>query len=322
MPAPTGSLFIPNDKPAKPGYILSAVDGSILAMPRFPPGEFGDSMPTGEFCVQDDTDDDGIVSVYTSQFVLIATHDFGEPIMGIKSDRASLFYIVTKPTTFSQQRKVYTISKAGVVGGTVWTLPGTPDASVFAVTRDGSVLYYTKVATDEPIHAYNLLTSTALTDLHAGFSGERPFALGDGYVAADGSILFGYATGLGVAPFTVRRFSAAGAVLNTYDLTHVDWDDLDHFALWSDSPSTFVAWAQNSAGTLSAFQFVRISDGVVVNFFGNIPTNTSGGTATAIPNSCPQLVLMQPYQPAIPGCAAQITPPTVSGSPGCADDLT
>lgn len=297
-----GDLLISDDTAGFPGAVIDQTTGGRRQYPLCPPGEFTDTLPTGELCFEDaNSEDDSVVTLTDQNYVQIAQHDFVEEIVGIKSDRTGTFYVITKLNNIDPQT-VHTISKAGVVGGTTWTLPAdSANAKVFAVTRDGATLYYGTGATNTAIHAYDLNGSAPLADLHAGFANEHLAGTGDGYVDEAGNILFAYAD-VAHPGGQVRRFDAAGTVLDTYNLAHTNFAIFDHFCLGIGTglAQDFWAWAFYAASNhLSAVQQVILDDASVPTFLDAIPVgHTSGLSDTVdtpyfVSESCPIVVLTQ-----------------------------
>jgi hypothetical protein len=292
LPVPVGSIAISDDSDGYPVAIMSAVDGSFLRFLPFPAGELTDTVPSGEMCTQNGETDTG-VAVLDATFTQIAAVDFAPNFVGaIKSDRNSTFYVMTRA---GGAVTVHTVSKAGVLGGTTWVLPANSStARAWAVTRDGATLYYLQTTANTAVHAYDLVNSVALPDLHAGFAGESLAGnLGDGYVASDGTILFAYTS---ASAITIRRFDAAGNVVQTYPLKTGSLVTLVHWCFADDVPGSFWAWGLKSANTDPALlRRVQLSDGATLAEFEVLVMNTSGepadGNPFAISNSCPVWVL-------------------------------
>jgi hypothetical protein len=166
--------------------------------------------------------------------------DFESNIVSIVSnlpgDPNGLFYVITADYV------VHTITPAGVVGGTTWTLPAfDPNQRLsVAVDREGAILYYAvRLQQGQPIQRYDLVNDAPLSDLVAGFGSE--FIVGHGYVARDGSILFPFQLG-DHSGSRVRRLSAAGFVIKVYEyepipevITNLHWADDDPGSFWTRS---------------------------------------------------------------------------------------
>lgn len=295
LTAASGSVVIADDYIGFPAAVIDRSTGDFLQFVDLFAGEYADTMPTGQICVQTD---DTHVSVYTASRSLIATVEVGAGrfIGGIKSDRANLFYVVSVHPSVGPKARISTVSKAGVLGGTTWDLPADADSlSATAVTRDGATFYYAPYTASAVVHAYDLINDTALPDLHTNFTTERCSIDGDGFVDVDGNILIGYCSALGGADGLVRRFDAAGTVLNTYTLVDGTYTKLDHFCIGEDDPSCLVAWCFNAANTASRVRTIQLSDGSVLESFIVPMTSSSGepagaGVTFAISDSCPIFV--------------------------------
>lgn len=289
---PIGAMFIPDDDDGFPAATVDA-NGGILQWLPLPAGEYGDTMPTGELCLQDGTAETDLIVVDTSTLTTIASISFGtDEIKAIKSDRSTYFYVLTRPAA-GGAATVRKIHRNGTQS-TTWTLPANSN-QVFmaaAVTRDGTKFYYAKINTaNEPIHMYNLQTSAAGADLVAGRATYSVAGQGDGYEAADGTLLFGFKINGGVDRL-VERYNSAGVLQSSYD------DPLDaqvHFAFNSDSPASFARRSDNNDEAL--FTVIQLSDGAVLSTSDLIPVaDVSGlpnvaGEVYAISDTCPLVVL-------------------------------
>jgi hypothetical protein len=307
--APVGSILIPDDEAGFPAAVISPdADAEFLAFVNFPGTEFGASMDTGEIALGDN-DDESIVRVYDfATQTEIASHDFGTAtLFGIKSDRTNNFYIVTVPSGGGAY-SVTAISRAGVVG-TSWTLPADSiGTSAYAVSRDGSMFYYaTRNVTSAPIHAYNLDTSSAAADLIAGETGLYIRGFGDGEGLADGSILFGYTDGLtSGAAKSFKRYSAAGATLQTYAITAPG--SFNRYTASGDD--AFILWTHDSSST-GVFTTIQLSDGAVLATATAPMTGGSGQSVDpahqyAISDTCPLMVTAVE----LPGSEEESEPPS------------
>jgi hypothetical protein len=186
-------------------------------------------------------------------------------------------------------------SKTGVVGAQWTNLPNSVTHSQFAVSRDGSRLYYGNAGGPQrPIHTYNLQTSSAEADLSPGFAGEILAGDADGCVDVHGNIVFCFYTGFGSGSTNrVRVFSPAGAVLQTFTLA-ADGYYINHFSLNSDSNNSVMLWLVNGYGG-AKFRVLSLDTGATLSESTAGVTTDSGisnspGTPFKIADSCPLLV--------------------------------
>jgi hypothetical protein len=159
------------------------------------------------------------------------------------------------------------------------------------------------VPLNSPVQRWDLINNVALSDLAAGVAGATGF--NDVLVLNDGTILTGYAK---PGDAFVRRYSTAGAVLNTYDFGNSVGDSPNRLAYALDDPASFWVWLHlPSGGGTSRFQNVRVSDGAILTTFDVVPFELGVyvGAPTATPTrfgssqSCPFLV-MRPAAPTVP----------------------
>lgn len=307
LDAPKGSLLISDDSDHFPAAILSQVDGSFILYPSYPAGECSDWIPSGESCVQNGNGNATGVAVLAADLSVIAEVDFApDAIQGIRSDKNQTFYVMYGDVSGASVKTVRTLSKIGVLGPTTWTLPSdSANASVWAVNRAGSVLYYATRSNGAAIHAYDLANDVALPDLYAGLSGKQIIGFSDGFVTSGGTICFVFVTNasFGSGPI-LRKFAPDGTLLSSIALTSGGLARVNHYA---DDPDGISLWlwgyAAGSTDNPAIFQKVLISDGSVVTELPPVPVSgNSGGPNLSvfnISNSCPLILL-----------AADVVPPT------------
>ena len=245
----------------------------------------------------------------------------------IASDWAHTFYVAGFATGIFYT-KVYSISDAGVVGGTTWTVTTTSGIrpSPMAPSRDGTILYYGEAnsggwgVSNVPLHRWDLVNDVAMTDLVPALGAGNGFGL-DLFVLPDTSILVTTGFGLGGHNLQVRRYSATGTLLNTYPLdTNAGKISLPELAL--DPSDATVFWVR-SFPTLakSTYTKYKIADGSTVTSFIQPTRDVVDGGSGLIPISCPLLVLSlapaPPPPPVVPPPCAQPSNPLL----GCAGDL-
>lgn len=247
------------------GYPCVFLDPTTAAVQRFvtpfPNGEYGAILPTGELCVEDKYDD--TVSVYPAggTGTLVGTVSLGsahpsQPSVVIGSNRTDTFYLGKSLASTSSE--VYTLTPAGTLSALLWTLPTTP-LQALAVNLTDTVLYYAQYASAAPIAAYDLVGNAPLADLAAGLTGY--IVMPDLFVLADGSILAGYGRDSTTNPsFVVKRYSAAGATLNTYSYNWAQANVTVRLACALDDPDSFWLKRHRTGGQVTYYH-IRVSDG-------------------------------------------------------------
>lgn len=242
-------LGIPDDTPGHPMALVDSVTGQVLRYVNFPAGEFGVSILTsGVMGVEAIlTPSPNEFRIYSPSYGLIASRVTGVPSTEVASDQANTFYYNDAPD--GSPASIKSINAQGVDGPS-WALPSDSiDLWGIAVSRDGRTLYYAQAGSNKPVHRYDLAGSSALSDLVAGVVGED---IKEIVVLADDTVLVAADVG-----DKVRRYSTAGALLNTYSFS-----DLNRITLATDDPATFWAWER--AGGVETLKNVRVSDGSVL----------------------------------------------------------
>lgn len=246
------------------GYPMVVLDPTTAAVQRFvypfPNGEYGASLPDGHLCVEDKYDD--TVSVYTGGGAgsLVATVSLGsasssQPSVVVGSNRTDRFYLGR--TLASVSSEIYTLSLTGTLSGVLWTLPVNP-LQALAVNLTDTILYYAAYADGSPIYAYDLVGDAPLANLAAGVSGY--LVMPDLFVLADGSILAAYVRLVATNPScVVKRYSAAGATLNTYPFDFASTSTV-RLACAREDPNSFWLKRHRTGGQVTYYH-LRVSDG-------------------------------------------------------------
>jgi hypothetical protein len=155
------------------------------------------------------------------------------------------------------------MTTAGVLSGVLWNIPATAIQSL-AVNLNSTILYYVELAYGSPVYAYDLIGSVPLSNLAAGITDYLP--LPDMFVLADGSILVSYVRNVGTNPAcVVKRYSAAGATLNTYNFNFSSTTTV-RLACGIDDPISF--WVKRHiAGGQATYYHILASDGSEISSF-------------------------------------------------------
>jgi len=292
--SPIGSILITDFGSDVPALTVSAEDGEILQFINIPASDFGDTLPNGVMAFING-DSPYVVSLYEPTTLDLIVAQAGLTLGGnfnqIRSNGSDTFYV--GKSTSGADAIISTISDAGVVGGTTWTLPANSRSlRAMTVAKDDSILYYGNTATSI-VRQYDLVGSAPLADLVAAVAGYT--LKKDMLVMTDGTLLVAYDG----AVDRVLHYSAAGALLHTYLFTGYS---LDRIALALDDPLSFWAWSFVTSGgnTVSRFDNILIADGSVITTF-DVPLFANGiafGEAVAdsmsrfgVSNSCPLLLL-------------------------------
>lgn len=307
--APAGSILVNDDTGGFPAAILSASNGDALRFVQpFSAGEAGSILPNGISCFEDDDlnhDGSGVrgVVLYDARLTQIAT--VTRAAMGLTlgslsicNDDVDTFYVGQAGNGLTVA-KVVTVSSAGVVGGTSWTLSSagliaigvSPDETILYLIGQGSSL-------SAAVARWDLVNNVPLSDLVAGVVGYTPFK--DLLVFPDGTLLVGYRS---AGDGFLRHYSAAGAILlQIAEGTTLRSDDRLAFAL--DNPVSFWLWRHAgplaAATGISTFDNIALADGSLLSTRDAVQFENGvyAADATATPLdtfghsfSCPFLIL-------------------------------
>lgn len=306
-----GALFINDDADGYPGAIINQSAATFDRFIPFPAGEFADWVrPSGIICTQSGDGNSDTVAfmrpngpLYEEIVSVVLPNPGGGTtiVRGIRSNKTDTFWVLyTEAVDPGPVVTMYcrAFTEEGVFIRE-WTLPtNAVVAAAMAVNREGTILYYAKALNNEPIHRYDLENDTALSDLAGGVAGERPglgFS-GDGFVDTNGDVFIGYQSN--VAPFetpTIRRYSSAGTLLQTYLVASGLAVKGNHLADSPDGTSFWVWLLPTGAQDRAWFRQIRISDGVALQFLGPMDQITQSGGPNEVPfahsNSCPLIIM-------------------------------
>jgi hypothetical protein len=234
--------------------------------------------------------DDALASVIaTNTSLVIVDHDFNAPIAWGETRG---FYIAQVDVNQVNPTVVRTLSDDGVVGPDSWTLDNSLGVTCMGVSPDETILYYSQGSFGNPagaIYRWDLVNDVALSDLVA-----KPLnqTLGSDIliVASDGSIVTPWRVALD-ENWEARRYSPAGALLNTYPIgtSYTPGPSPPRLALDEDGTSV---WAMTFTTNeivpeTSTFQQFDLDTETLLTAFA-IP-NAASGDLTRPAQSCPLL---------------------------------
>ena len=283
LATPVGSLAINDDAAGFPLVVLSAADGTPQQFRGpFPAGEAGAAVPDGHSLWQDEFTGEGNGFVlFDARLTPLATIPWPADITysgfpAVATNRVDRFYLGDTGGG-TRHASVTTVSVAGVLGATVWTL-GIGGLTSIAVSPDEMTLYYAG-NTSDPSHVifrWDLVGNVALPPIAASIAGafsNNGQALA---VLADGTLLLGFTTVSG--PTFVNHYAPDGSVLRTYAFAAPY--SFNKLTAALDDPVSFWVWlesqdAEGSSTGMSRFQRLRVSDGVVLTSF-DVPQYEEG----------------------------------------------
>lgn len=295
-PIPIGSILINDDTAAHPGAILSTDGGGTLNFltPQVA-GEQGDILANGVSVFNDFATGD--IVFYDNQLNVLQTVALGTTPLIRTCHGADLFYVYVAGAPINVQ----TYDATGTLTQT-FVLAGVAFMRALAAANDESILYYAERPSGSGIKRWDLPGVAALSDLAAGIAG---YFVVDILVLGDDTIVASFHHTV-TGDFLVRRYNAAGALLNTYNfgVSALPAGTFSRLAYAVDDPTSFWAWTHTSiAGgfTSSRFREVQVSDGTILTDLDNVTEYELGvyqGEPTASPDalygpsfSCPFIVL-------------------------------
>lgn len=259
-----GSILINDDGlPVNGNFPLSVISGSVdnqifKYVKDFAEGEAGDILDNG-ISLWEDTSTDNVI-LYSLSFAQITTIAAGPGANRprIRTCRGTQHFCLCD---LGAPARVRTISDAGVVLATYSPNVSIPAAAAYA--NDESYIYICDNSVAAAVQRFNTSTLVFDSDLAAGIAN---YFIVDILVLADDTILVNYdefASPTGNAQ--AKRYSAAGAVLNTYNFGTVDFTDTaTRLAYALDDPTSFWVLIAPAEGSIE-FQNIRISDGAVLS---------------------------------------------------------
>jgi len=299
-PAP-GDILVNDDTPGFPMWIGTPTTNNETRnfVKDMAAAEAGDIVPTGRLLLEEASDNS--VRLYeTVNFTQLFNSGTLTGTLRIKSNADRNLFYVGRYT--GGQAFYRTITPAGVMSGEV-TLTGEDQIDGLCANPSNLILYMAEFGSAGAIRRWDIPGVTFLSNLAAGIAN---YQIPDIQVLADGTILALYHN-LVSQDVNIKRYSAAGAVLNTYSLGVQTGTTKPRMAWAFDSPTSFWAWTHTNTGT-SIFTNIRVSDGTVLTTRNqqeyesgvyNNPETATPVTRFGNSFSCPFMILHIPAPPAI-----------------------
>lgn len=268
---PIGSIFITDEFEKFPCFSMSSDNGTPLRYFKFDPTEEQGILCRGNGVLAHLHKISGVsyTNLYTPQMVLIASVQNPWEAGWLGTDEVSNFFVgrITGGTPGDIRR----LSSAGVFDATLRTIPGAA-VSFVAAGRDNTTIYYMSDGTED-IRRYDFNTNTVGANLVGPVANHARFS--DAFVLSDNSVIVAYTrtSGASVPTTIVKRYSSAGATLNTYDSWQFVSGNYRVNRLCSDvNAANFWIWFKRDAeaglGGKAVFWQIRVSDGAVLKNFG------------------------------------------------------
>jgi hypothetical protein len=317
VPAPTsavpvGAIFV-NDEAAGFPAVLIDPDGSDYQVLRFStfPSTFnenaGDVLDNGTFLIEND--DAGSFQIYNGQLALVTTVTTSIPALTtsevVRTCVAPQVWYIANPGIGAIHAKIARIDATGLETDT-WTLPNA-GLTALAASNDESIIYLAGQGGGfvDIVKQWITASSTFGADLLGHVAGSLTQDL---LVLADDSIV--------VMRGDIRRYNAAGALLNTYTVTVPN----PEASLFQSITPDISFWARvniESGGTVGncVFYEIKISDGTLLR------TKTQMAWVSGVSVGDPSLTPLARFGPS-QSCPAFILREAIVPSPAATPDPT
>ena len=311
-----GGVVVPDDTHNFPAVVLDPVTGVVRNyITAVPASEVGASLPNGyslSYARSTNSgvatgDEDDAILVNRAAFVATVDEVFSLTSYPLISPHVStLTFWVAQTDAFGT---AFILKKVDLTGAVVRaigpiTVSGFVTLRGLAVNAAETIAYLSRFENGSPIYRFDLSSETFLSPLVAGVGGTTPLL--DLLILPDDSVIVPFSVG-GVD--VVRRYSAAGALLNTYTLSLSVNQDLNHLADAHDDGVSFWVWIFDQDGDgnpTGKFRRIDVATGATLvelsSYEFNQGQGPSDGAAVSTvtsghSNSCPFWVL-------VPGVAA------------------
>lgn len=285
-PITNGDIVISDDVDGYPLAIMSVtadntVDTFITAGPP-PAGEAGDISRNGIMCYEDIGTANVDGKVLRRDFTVLATYPGHTVSQRIRCCRTpNKFYV-----GFDQNPPLVTVvNEAGTVSGTTYSLTAVTNLESLAADNVEAILYYCQRGFGVPVKRWDLTLNSAMSDLAASIA---TYQSPDILVLQDGTIVVLYFNSTS-KDVQVKRYSTAGATLNTYSLGVQSTSTKPRMAYALDDPNSFWVFTHTtiSGSTRTRARNVKVSDGSILTTrdWQQYEGGTFDGGQTATPPS-------------------------------------
>jgi hypothetical protein len=307
---PVGAIFTNDEVLGFPTGCVSAVDGENFAVLQFfnpPPATTsengGDVLDDGTILLADDWTTQGLIRYngqLVSQGAVAGVVDVDSGTIVRTCVTPQVFYAGHLDVLTTGKKDICRVDASGVMTDS-WTAVASLNA--IAAKNDETIIYTTSGATvSPPIKQFVTASSTFTTDLVAGQGALT--RIRDLLVLGDDSVLAIY-TGSGAV--IIRRFDAAGTLLNTYTVPGGDSNEVSLFHALDDPTSfwtrvhnvtaecTYINYETSSGTALATIRQATYSEGE----YDGTPTLTPTARF-GISGSCPSFILREAIGPPTP----------------------
>lgn len=255
---PANALMINDDGAFEPAAFIDPDTGAVLGYKTSTFGEGMESLPNGIKLLTHESSDEFVIYGTDMEPDATVALTLTGLLPTVSSDRSSKFYINDDTST-----SVGTITKVSATGTIESTWAIDTHGSVLkgaAPSRNNTKLYYI-TATGAPIRVWDLVGNVELANLVAvlPIAGGIYGYLHDVLVLDDGSVIVA-AVDSSDGSTKAFRYSAAGALLNSYDVKLSS--DFENHITHGVTNNSFIVWLVQDGGNSQEFIEIRVSDGV------------------------------------------------------------
>jgi hypothetical protein len=327
---PVGTIIDTDDTAGFPAAAISRSTGEVVRFVDLPFGEWGDVLDNGWMLLDDSANDAAVLFDDSfAQQVNVGTLGFdpGTSQHKIRISPGLQEFFVGRAGGGGNNASVHRVSAAGVAG-TSWTLPAV-GLTALAPNNDGLIVYLSgqTSSVNAPVKVWNTGSSSFGSDLIAGLGAN--YLCRDMLVLDDDSIVVLWLN-ISAGTATVKRLSAAGAVLGTYTKSSLDAQEGRLAYDYLTRETAFWVWTHLSTGH-SVFEKLTAATMTVATTVPDVREYETGvftGAETATPDarfgisqSCPFFFTraaedpLRPVDPSDPCCCDCPPDPGKTGVP-------
>ncbi len=296
----SGQICVPSDTIPTRGVLIALPSNVVTAAFTATSNNWGGVIPASSQFGFHGAGADTNAYIYDFSFNLLHTVA-ALPGTVMLSDYASKYYLFHNGSPAT----IKTISTAGVVGGTTFSLTGTTGVASAAVNNAGTIAYFAESATAGAIKRWDLSGNASLGTLVPGRAGSAwgisAICLPNGDRAGD--ILFPVTLdegdiGSGTSAWQIERYTPSGQLVQVYPLPTPSAATGNVIILSVDLtyPNTF--WVRTFPDAVSTtFMMFSLNGNLVLPAFTLLSDETN---PAAVPVSCPMFGFSEVLTPAPP----------------------
>jgi len=318
---PMGSIAIPDDADGFPMAIVSASTGEVLKfVDPFPAGEAGDIVASAQIALVEDMGAGNLKLYNAATWTQTGTVTaLGSNAQYVRTNLSTGKFWFGDAGLGGTHAKVRSVTTSGSLGATTYDL-GSAGLLGIATSPDEAILYYSQ-AVGGAIKRWDLSGNAATSDLAAGLANYK---VTDILVDRTGNVYVGLFKSTVTRDFIVRKYTAAGALVTTYNFGS-DLSSTNPRLAYDLGPDTyFIAWTHTATSGESVFHRVTIADGTDTTITSRVfEGGAYQGAVSATPSayfghsfSCPLFLVGYSLTDLSEPCCCACPPPAqTSGTP-------